>query len=127
MDGGHSFFGFNTLCCTGPSSRGEFAKNVVGGAALGLATLFTPTLTRPAAAVTASLDELTANIILAKVRQGRDIISYELRISTFRPSTRVLTYTWPNTGLVRGRALYSHFRSCTRVLVRLQPRMIFNR
>ncbi|CAM9442236.1 unnamed protein product [Sphacelaria rigidula] len=50
----------------GPSSRGEFAKNVVGGAALGLATLFTPTLTRPAAAVTASLDELTANIILAK-------------------------------------------------------------
>lgn len=71
------FFCFNTLCYTGPSSRGEFAKNVVGGAALALATLFTPALTRPAAAAAGSLEELTAEIMLAKVRQGRGNDSHE--------------------------------------------------
>lgn len=55
------------LTQTESSSRGQFVKNVFGGGALGLAALLSPLATRRAVAAAKGLDELAADIMIAKV------------------------------------------------------------
>lgn len=42
-------------------------KSVVGGGALGLAAVFSPALSKPAAAVAQSLEDLEADLMICKV------------------------------------------------------------
>jgi len=45
-------------------------KSVVAGGAVGLAAVFSPGLSEPAAAVAQSLEEITSDLIICKVSEG---------------------------------------------------------